>query len=306
MEFTMTWTKKDDGSGPSWVSGIYKITQYECDLANHLGVHYRAYFIRKGDTCWGWHPYPETPWYRTLKGCATGLCHTFEGDACRNSNSPTICSCRKDRDYMKSYPLQWPPGWKRARNRASAKFNQRAASDFNSSRRDRLTIAGGTKRVLQQLRVFGVKEGDAIISTNLRLRLDGLPYSDQKEPDDPGVAVYWKRGKDVTHKVMAIDRYQRIADNLAAIAATLEAMRAIERHGGAVILERAFTGFLALPAPNTWRAVMGWDEDQRVNTLDVKLRYTKLAKEHHPDNGGTDAKMAELNWAKAEAERELS
>ena len=38
---------------------------------------------------------------------------------------------------------------------------------------------------------------------------------------------------------MAIDAYTRTADNLAAVAATLEAMRAIERHGGAQILERA-------------------------------------------------------------------
>ena len=78
-------------------------------------------------------------------------------------------------------------------------------------------------------------EGDSIISTNLKLRLDGLPRSDQKEPDDPGVAVYWQR-LSKPKKVMAIDLYDRIADNLAAIGATLNAMRAIERHGGALIL----------------------------------------------------------------------
>ena len=35
------------------------------------------------------------------------------------------------------------------------------------------------------------------------------------------------------------------------------------------------------------------------------MRY-QLSKQHHPDSGGSEAKMAELNWAMAEAERELS
>jgi hypothetical protein len=47
---------------------------------------------------------------------------------------------------------------------------------------------------------------------------------------------------------MAIDIYTRIADNLAAVAATIDAMRAIERHGGAQILKRAWMGLKALPA----------------------------------------------------------
>jgi len=48
---------------------------------------------------------------------------------------------------------------------------------------------------------------------------------------------------------MAIDRYSTVEGNLAAIAATLDAMRAIERHGATVILERTFADFMALPAP---------------------------------------------------------
>jgi hypothetical protein len=64
---------------------------------------------------------------------------------------------------------------------------------------------------------------------------------------------------------MAIDQYDRVEHNLAAIAATLDAMRAIKRHGGAEILDRAFTGFTALPAPmaggKPWRQVLGFDLD---------------------------------------------
>ncbi|WP_249183503.1 hypothetical protein [Burkholderia cenocepacia] len=61
-------------------------------------------------------------------------------------------------------------------------------------------------------------------------------------------------------RVMAIDQYAWIADNLAAVAATRDAMRGIERRGGARILERAFTGFATLAAPGRarhWREVIG-------------------------------------------------
>ena len=120
---------------------------------------------------------------------------------------------------------------------------------------------------------------------------------------DPGVACYWKKGKDLSHKVMAIDNYQKVEDNLAAVAATLEAMRAIERHGGAVILERAFTGFQALPSPNDWRHIMGFEHTPAWDL--VKARYKVLAMQRHPDAGGSDHAMAELNRALDEARREL-
>jgi hypothetical protein len=87
-------------------------------------------------------------------------------------------------------------------------------------------------------------------------------------------------------RCMAIDRYTRVADNLAAIAATLEAMRAIERHGGGTILERAFLGFAALPenASQPWREVLGIEGTA---TLELVLsRFRTLVKVHHPDYGG--------------------
>jgi hypothetical protein len=215
---------------------------------------------------------------------------------------------------MKSFPLQWPTGWRRTKpeQRSRAKFNKKTYQSYTGGmsggywRSSEVTITEGTKRVLEQLRGFGVEEGDAIISTNLKLRLDGLPKGDQAEPTDPGVAVYWQRKGDQQHKSMAIDRYDRVADNLAAIAATLDAMRAIERHGGAMILERAFLGFQCLPMPNTWRSCLAYSDDATPTLEEVKQVYRKKADIHHPDHGGNEAKMAELNWAMQEAERELT
>lgn len=193
-----------------------------------------------------------------------------------------------------AYPLCWPPGWQRTSpaSRIDAKFN--VGGNKLGSRR--VEIADGVRRVYRELGTFGVRESAVIISSMLRVRLDGQPYRDQAVGGlDPGVAAYWKRnGK---QQCMAIDRYIRLADNLAAIAATLEAMRAIERHGGATILERAFTGFAALPAPEQPWQVLGL-ETSRPSRSEVESAYRRLASEHHPDRGGDEQHMARINAAR--------
>lgn len=215
---------------------------------------------------------------------------------------------------MTKYPLAWPTGWKRAHHRVSANFNKKdwhpsAVDPAQQVQRGRpLTINDATQRVLKALTTFGVMEGEAIISTNLQLRLDGLPKSNQPEPTDPGAAVYWRRPTDKDMKCMAIDQYDRVADNIAAIAATLNAMRSIERHGGALILDRAFMGFTALPAPGQTTA-RGWMEVLEVGqdaTLEkAKENYRRLSSIRHPDRGGSHDAMSELNWAWAQAQEAL-
>ncbi len=215
-----------------------------------------------------------------------------------------------------AYPLDWPPGWPRTEPhfRVWAKFKKAArhrnesepGSGYIASRQ--ITISEGVQRVQKELRVFGVQYGDAVISTNLQLRLDGVPRGNQPEPSDPGVAVYWSIMGDAP-KVMAIDIYARVADNLAAVAATLDAMRAIERHGGARVLERAFTGFAALPAPGQTHA-RGWPEVLELNgdaTIDkARANYRRLSGIRHPDRpGGSHDAMSELNWAWAQAQEAL-
>ena len=217
---------------------------------------------------------------------------------------------------MNRYPLSWPDGWRRMpaakRKRAMFGKSERQYSTDRAhswNRKRELTVADAIHRVLSELQMFGVLEGDSIISTNLAVRLDGLPRSGQAEPDDPGVAVYWERPADKGTKVMAIDIYDRVADNLAAIAATLEAMRAIERHGGAVILERAFTGFTALPSPDQI-AGRGWREIFGVGSLpatlaDVEAVYKALRSRHHPDKGGDPAMFDAVQKAFEQAREEL-
>lgn len=205
---------------------------------------------------------------------------------------------------ISAYPLQWPDGWRRtsAHMRSRARFNRKETgisrrydgSTYSYKQTKDLTVSQAMERVLASLERMGLSRDDIVISTNLETRLDGLPRSNQRQPDDPGVAVYWRKRKET--RCMAIDRYDRVQDNLAAIAATLEAMRAIERHGGAEILDRAFTGFTALPQPEQWFEVLG--VSAHATDEQIETAYRALAMKHHPDRGGDGAEMARINAAR--------
>lgn len=199
------------------------------------------------------------------------------------------------------YPLSWPAGWKRTET-----FHRRGANF--GFRGQGVTVDQAVNRILSALKKVGVRDYNVIVSTNLQQRRDGLPRSDQRAPADPGAAVYWNDAGE--ERCIAVDHYTKVEENLAAIAATLDAMRAIERHGGAQILNRAFAGFTALPPPGktsrTWRDVLGFHPATTVTAEDVKTAFRKLAFDLHPDRGGTSDQMAELNAARDAAAREIT
>jgi len=201
-----------------------------------------------------------------------------------------------------AFPLQWPDGWKRTEPAAQApgRFGVRTSvkssfSDYTYMQKKQVSIAEAVSRIRAELGRMGLRDDDIVISSNLRLRLDGLPRSDQREPDDSGAAVYWIDKGGAT-RCMAIDRYRRVADNLAAIAATLDAMRAIERHGGAEILNRAFTGFAALEHQGEdWWDVLEVRRDASREAIDAS--YRRKRSEHHPDKGGDSEQFQRVQRA---------
>lgn len=217
---------------------------------------------------------------------------------------------------VQAYPLAWPAGWKRtpAQQRRSGNFAKGERQYSNDGQRSwqgytAISVADAIARVLAELGRMRIGREDIVISTNLRTRLDGLPRSDQRAPEDPGAAVYWET-KTGERRCMAVDRYERVEHNLAAIAATLEALRAIERHGGAAILDRAFTGFTALPPPvaaqRPWRQVFGFAEDEEVSPLRLEGAYRTARGEAHPDRpGGSHEAFLAVQAAYAAGMREL-
>jgi hypothetical protein len=142
---------------------------------------------------------------------------------------------------------------------------------------------------------------DIVMSTNVPLRRDGLPYANEQSPQDPGVAVYWMRnGKP---QVIACDRWYKVGENARAIWYALESLRQLERCGASQVIERAYAGFAALPAANRtkpWREVLGFPEGP-VWGSEIEARYRELSRLHHPDVGGDTTRMAEINVAYKEA-----
>jgi hypothetical protein len=207
------------------------------------------------------------------------------------------------------YPLQWPLGWPRtdARRRQSSTFTQKRQAqqiDPADSRRQsygQVTTHVATSRLEKQLELLGGQ--DPTLSTNVRLRLDGRPYSD-REPEDPGVAVYFRFKGRAT--VLACDRYKRVADNIAALAAHIDALRRIDRYGVGTI-EQALAGYRALPADTAadWRAVFGFAAHETVTAEMVNRAFKERAATAHPDKGGTEVGMAHLNRAREFALQEV-
>jgi hypothetical protein len=209
-------------------------------------------------------------------------------------------------ESVKRYPLEWPSGWKRTTFRKAAPFFKqvRQYTDTGSyARKESLSVGDATKRLTGELKRLGAQR--VVISSNLRLRDDGLPYATQaKQLGDPGVAVYFTLSKQP--RVLACDRWSSVADNMAAIAGHIEAIRAVDRYGVGT-LEQAFAGYKALPADTAadWRAVFGFPKESRPSIDDVTTRYHAAAKQRHPDVGGTEIEMAHLNRARDYALQEL-
>lgn len=184
-----------------------------------------------------------------------------------------------------AFPLSWPTGWPRT------KYAQQSRFDVSfTGARDGLVVE------LERMRAKNI-----VLSTNVELRSDGLPYANQRAPGDVGVAVYWTT-RDGQHRCIACDKWNSVKDNMRAIEKTVEALRGLERWGSSQIVERAFAGFKALPAPEDssnghWWRVLGLS--QGATKDEIKSRRVELARLYHPDSGSTPDNdlMAAINAA---------
>lgn len=118
-----------------------------------------------------------------------------------------------------AYPLDWPAGWKRSHAWVISvgKPDWQPRSMTESLRElDRVLSAIGGR--------------DALLSTNLagRRRDNGLPLANQAQPKDRGAALRFTMGGEL--REIATDAWQRVEDNIWALAQTLAALRAPDRY----------------------------------------------------------------------------
>lgn len=204
------------------------------------------------------------------------------------------------------YPLAWPArkprrGW---RERVVGDFSK-SLDGVDGKKTRRVNVAEAAQRCEDELDRMGARW--PILSTNLELRMDGRPRADRADPADPGACLYFDL-KGVPH-AMACDTYTTVEQNVAAIAAHLKAVRAIERYGVGTTAE-TLQAFAALPPPpdakpkRPWWEVLGVVRTSEPD--EIKAMFKVKANKAHPDKGGTAELMSELNVALKEALAEAS
>ena len=192
-------------------------------------------------------------------------------------------------------------------------------------------IIARLKSEMEKLKTFSV-----IVCTGHQaddIRRDGMPKASARVPLHPGVIVWFdsralRGGKELGSLRYACDTYDHWQDNLRAIVLTLEALRAVDRHG-ATLRGEQYRGFTAIPSkdePPKQEAPKSQDIDQtskRLRTLativingmgrgcipsDVddfllnpewrKTVYRKGVLRLHPDQGGdeTSFRVFQTAW----------
>ena len=123
---------------------------------------------------------------------------------------------------IEPFPLNWIP--EKQRTPSNKRKRSQFQVNFAKARND---LLGELKRL---------KATNIVISSNVETRQDGLPKASFKEPEDPGIAVYFRSFK--KEYALSCDRWDKVKDNVRAIGKHIKALRGIEVERG--------RGFLAL------------------------------------------------------------
>lgn len=193
-----------------------------------------------------------------------------------------------------AHPLYWPMHVPRTKYRGRAQFSSKRSGKYEYK-----TMAEATDALQREMDLLR-GSGGVLLSTNVVLTLAGLPRSGQGQPSDPGAALYFTRNKQ--RICMPCDKWDRVEDNVYAIAKHIEAMRGMERWGVGTT-EQAFAGYKALSAGEDWWEVLECRRDAGREVIEAQFKAR--AKSAHPDAGGSSEAMARLNVARDQAIAEL-
>lgn len=200
-----------------------------------------------------------------------------------------------------AYPLAWPDGWPRY---PAAQIQPVGRGNFMRGRWDTggrrpWTLPEARDELLAELARFGAS--DVVVSSNFPPGRGGQMFGAKRAPDDQAIAVYFMRRR--KPYVMACDEWKDAESNLRSLALAIDALRQLERHGGGRMLERAFTGFMALPAPKKPHEILGVAAD--ASPQDIRSAWRAKIADAHPDKSGTHAAAAEINAARDAMLRKL-
>lgn len=150
----------------------------------------------------------------------------------------------------------------------------------------------------RELRALGVYDGPPRANAVLEVaidprhwRVDGKPYV-RAQAEHPGIVLSLPR-TDVGPLRFAADRYDDWRDNLRAVVLTMEALRAVERHG-AVRAREQYRGFAALESGIATGATMSHGD---------ALGVLWAASEHPEPNGLPLGQLVKLAKARAHPDR---
>jgi len=173
---------------------------------------------------------------------------------------------------------------------------------------------------LLESEMTAVSAKDAILTAFIpknQIRADGWPLSSAKAAGPGLILSFTSNGQP---REFAADHYDDWKDNLYAVAKTLEALRGINRWGGASS-GKQYAGFSPVLAPDAQpmpasfassqsAAVFladhaeGWSAGQILNnSLVLKSAYNAASIKLHPDTGGTHEGFVQLQQAKDLLER---
>src|ERR1043165_2310729 len=195
----------------------------------------------------------SAPSQRLRHAIGDGAADRPRGHRQTNRQKRTVSTADRNAQRMSeqtAYPLSWPDNWPRTPGHRRRESPFRRASRFaargHSMDECRRELANELSRL------GGRKE---ILSTNVKLRLDGLPSRNQAQHEDVGGAVYFElKGKPVS---LACDKWRRVEDNIWAIVKHIESIRGQERWGVGSV-EQAFRGYMALPGPGQTSGIQWW------------------------------------------------
>jgi hypothetical protein len=158
-------------------------------------------------------------------------------------------------------------------------------------------FAQARDELLRELALLKVDR--VVISTNIPLRRDGLPYANQREPHDPGVAVYFRwQGREYC---FACDQWDLVKDNMRAIGLYTASLRPILTSRWGVRQADQLMSVHALPAKieRPWWLVLGCA--QSATEDEIKGAYRRQAAVAHPDTGGDYERWHQLQAAYQDA-----